>query len=218
MTTQYINIQDYAVQELMQQDPTLAKLIQHIGNIEIHLRPDPLKSLIRSIIGQQITVKAAAAIFQRFSIAIHDIWSVQVISNLSETEMRNLGLSKSKMSYVQNLLSHVKQNKLDFTALSRLNDSDAKHALTEIKGIGQWTAEVFLMFTLQRQNVLPIYDVGLQKAAQWLYQTSTLERKKQLKLCRERWSPYASIGAFYLWKAIHQNLLSYDSIDSLTNE
>lgn len=218
MAQWHIDINDSPVQTLMRQDETLAKLIRQIGNVEITLRPNPLKSLIRSIIGQQITNTAASAIFQRFSEAIHNQWTVASVLNLSEVQMKRIGLSKTKINYIQNLLVHIEQNKLDFTNLHELDDETVKLVLTQVKGIGRWTSEIFLIFTLKRDNILPIFDVGLQRAAQWLYQTSNAERKKQLSLCAKRWHPYASYGAFYLWEAIHQNLLNYDSIDSLLDE
>src|SRR5699024_6250621 len=218
MTQWQIDINDPAVQTLMNQDETLAKLIKQIGNIEITLRTNPLKSLIRSIIGQQITNTAASAIFQKFSDAIHNQWTLESILSLKETQMKHIGLSKTKINYIQNLLAYIEQNKLDFANLHELDDKTVKQVLTQVKGIGRWTSEIFLIFTLKRENILPIFDVGLQRAAQWLYQTSTAERKKQLTLCAKQWHPYASYGAFYLWEAIHRNLLNYDSIDSVIDK
>ena len=218
MTQWQIDINDPAVQTLMNQDETLAKLIKQIGNIEITLRTNPLKSLIRSIIGQQITNTAASAIFQKFSDAIHNQWTLESILSLKETQMKHIGLSKTKINYIQNLLAYIEQNKLDFANLHELDDKTVKQVLTQVKGICRWTSEIFLIFTLKRENILPIFDVGLQRAAQWLYQTSTAERKKQLTLCAKQWHPYASYGAFYLWKAIHRNLLNYDSIDSVIDK
>lgn len=218
MTKWQIDINDPAVQTLMNQDETLAKLIKQIGNIEITLRTNPLKSLIRSIIGQQITNTAASTIFQRFSDAVHNQWTLESILSLKETQMKHIGLSKTKINYIQNLLGYIEQNKLDFANLHELDDKTVKQVLTQVKGIGRWTSEIFLIFTLKRENILPIFDVGLQRAAQWLYQTSTAERKKQLTFCAKQWHPYASYGAFYLWEAIHRNLLNYDSIDSVTDK
>ena len=218
MTQWQIDINDPAVQTLMNQDETLAKLIKQIGNIEITLRTNPLKSLIRSIIGQQITNTAASAIFQKFSDAIHNQWTLESILSLKETQMKHIGLSKTKINYIQNLLAYIEQNKLDFANLHELDDKTVKQVLTQVKGFGRWTSEIFLIFTLKRENILPIFDVGLQRAAQWLYQTSTAERKKQLTLCAKQWHPYASYGAFYLWEAIHRNLLNYDSIDSVIDK
>ncbi|MCS5431634.1 MULTISPECIES: DNA-3-methyladenine glycosylase 2 family protein [Staphylococcus] len=218
MTQWQIDINDPVVQTLMNQDETLAKLIKQIGNIEIKLRTNPLKSLIRSIIGQQITNTAASAISQKFSDAIHNQWTLESILSLKETQMKHIGLSKTKINYIQNLLAYIEQNKLDFANLHELDDKTVKQVLTQVKGIGRWTSEIFLIFTLKRENILPIFDVGLQRAAQWLYQTSTAERKKQLTLCAKQWHPYASYGAFYLWEAIHRNLLNYDSIDSVIDK
>ncbi|MDW4404697.1 DNA-3-methyladenine glycosylase 2 family protein [Staphylococcus saprophyticus] len=212
MNTWQISVQDACVQTLIKQDATLAHLINQIGDLQIQTRPDPLKSLIRSIIGQQITVAVAQSIFQKLSIAIDDHWTVNQLSQLRESEMKALGLSQSKINYIQNVLFAVRNGQLNFEQLYKMDDNSVINALTQIKGIGRWTAEVFLLFTLQRKNILPIYDVGLQRAAQWLYQTTKAERKKQLTICKEQWQGCASIGAFYLWEAIHQDSLQYDSI------
>src|SRR5699024_11080885 len=122
MTQCHIDINDSPVQTLMRQDETLAKLIRQIGSIEITLRPNPLKSLIRSIIGQQITHPGASATFQRFSDTIHYQWTVAAVLNLSEAQMKHIGLSKTKIKYIQNLLVHIEQNKLDFAHLHQLDD------------------------------------------------------------------------------------------------
>lgn len=126
MTQWQIDINDPAVQTLMNQDETLAKLIKQIGNIEITLRTNPLKSLIRSIIGQQITNTAASAIFQKFSDAIHNQWTLESILSLKETQMKHIGLSKTKINYIQNLLAYIEQNKLDFANLHELDDKTVK--------------------------------------------------------------------------------------------
>lgn len=215
MTTWEIGVQDKEVQQLMKQDNFLAKLIRQIGDIQITMRTNPLKSLIRSIVGQQISVKAATSIFQRLTNLINDDWSVDNISKLDDIEMKEIGMSDSKIKYVKNLIEHIQKGHLNFTNLKNLNDSEVVSQLTQVKGIGEWTAEVFLLFTLQRLNVLPTKDVGLQKAAQWLYQTEKSEKKQQLSYCYKNWEPYSSIGAFYLWEAIHHGCLEYDSIDKL---
>lgn len=212
MTIWKISVQEACVQTLIKQDATLAQLIDKIGDLQIQTRPNPLKSLIRSIIGQQISVTVAQSIFKKLSTAINDHWTVNQLLQLSESDMKVMGLSQTKINYIQNVLSAVQHGQLNFEALYKMDDNTVIKTLTQIKGIGKWTAEVFLLFTLQRKDVLPINDVGLQRSAQWLYQTTKAERKSQLAICAEQWHSCASIGAFYLWEAIHQNLLQYDTI------
>ena len=154
MNTWQISVQDACVQTLIKQDATLAHLINQIGDLQIQTRPDPLKSLIRSIIGQQITVAVAQSIFQKLSIAIDDHWTVNQLSQLRESEMKALGLSQSKINYIQNVLFAVRNGQLNFEQLYKMDDNSVINALTQIKGIGRWTAEVFLLFTMLDCNVL----------------------------------------------------------------
>ncbi|MDW4340774.1 hypothetical protein QI204_02115 [Staphylococcus saprophyticus] len=139
MNTWQISVQDACVQTLIKQDATLAHLINQIGDLQIQTRPDPLKSLIRSIIGQQITVAVAQSIFQKLSIAIDDHWTVNQLSQLRESEMKALGLSQSKINYIQNVLFAVRNGQLNFEQLYKMDDNSVINALTQIKGIGRWT-------------------------------------------------------------------------------
>lgn len=217
LTSWNIHVQDDCVQQLIKKDATLALLIKKVGNLQINIRPNPLKSLIRSIIGQQITVKVAASIFEQLTDAINDEWTVDKLSEIEDTQMKSFGLSKSKINYIHNLATHIQHGKLDLENLHKLSNDEVIRTLTEVKGIGQWTAEVFLLFTLQRPDVVPVHDVGLQRSAQWLYGTTKAQRKAQLALCSERWKHCASIGAFYLWEAIHQDYLAYASIHDIND-
>ena len=197
MTQWQIDINDPAVQTLMNQDETLAKLIKQIGNIEITLRTNPLKSLIRSIIGQQITNTAASAIFQKFSDAIHNQWTLESILSLKETQMKHIGLSKTKINYIQNLLAYIEQNKLDFANLHELDDKTVKQVLTQVKGIGRWTSEIFLIFTLKRENILPIFDVGLQRAHNGYIKPQP--QKENSSLSVQTMASICFIWSIYLW-------------------
>src|SRR5699024_5008488 len=215
MTTWHIHTQDECVQKLIERDNTLALLIKKLGNIQINLRPNPLKSLVRSIIGQQITVKVASSIFQQLTEALNDQWTIDNISQIEDAQLKSFGLSTAKINYIRNLVNHIQQRHLDLEMIYYLSNKEVIHTLTEVKGIGRWTAEVFLLFTLQRLDVMPVHDVGLQRAAQWLYQTPEKDRKNQLTQCSKYWDECASIGAFYLWEAIHQGYLSYHSINDI---
>ena len=180
-TTWQISKQDQRVQQLMRKDAILASLIEDIGDIERNLRPDPLKSIVRSIVGQQISVKAAVAIFDRLTQKIDDDWSVDTISKLTEEDMVEIGLSKPKQKYLFNLIEHINDNELEFSQFDKISNEAIIKQLTAVKGIGKWTAEVFLIFTMQREDVVPIDDVGLQRAAKHLYKVPDDNGKELLK-------------------------------------
>jgi DNA-3-methyladenine glycosylase II len=203
-TTWYISIQDQRVQQLMNKDATLGSLIEDIGDIERDLRPDPLKSIIRSIVGQQISVKAAVAIFDRLTQKINNDWSAEAISGLMQEDMAEIGLSRPKQKYLFNLIEHINNNELEFSQFDKLSNEAIIKQLTAVKGIGKWTAEVFLIFTMQREDVVPIDDVGLQRAAKHLYNASEKSGKSLLKECQSRWGAQATMGCLYLWEYIHQ--------------
>lgn len=203
-TTWQISKQDQRVQQLMRKDAILASLIEDIGDIERNLRPDPLKSIVRSIVGQQISVKAAVAIFDRLTQKIDDDWSVDTISKLTEEDMVEIGLSKPKQKYLFNLIEHINDNELEFSQFDKLSNEAIIKQLTAVKGIGKWTAEVFLIFTMQREDVVPIDDVGLQRAAKHLYKVPDDNGKELLKKCQSTWGNQATIGCLYLWAYIHK--------------
>jgi DNA-3-methyladenine glycosylase II len=203
-TTWYISIQDQRVQQLMNKDATLGSLIEDIGDIERDLRPDPLKSIIRSIVGQQISVKAAVAIFDRLTQKINNDWSAEAISGLTQEDMAEIGLSRPKQKYLFNLIEHINNNELEFSQFDKLSNEAIIKQLTAVEGIGKWTAEVFLIFTMQREDVVPIDDVGLQRAAKHLYKVPDDNGKELLKKCQSTWGNQATIGSLYLWAYIHK--------------
>jgi DNA-3-methyladenine glycosylase II len=202
--TWHISINDKRTQQLMEKDSVLASLITDIGDVNRNLRTDPLKSIIRSIIGQQITVKAAAAIFERLTQKINNDWSVDTISKLTEEDMVEIGLSRPKQKYLFNLIEHINENELEFSQFDKLSNEAIIKQLTAVKGIGKWTAEVFLIFTMQREDVVPIDDVGLQRAAKHLYKVPDDNGKELLKKCQTTWGDQATIGCLYLWAYIHK--------------
>ncbi|MBF7025301.1 DNA-3-methyladenine glycosylase family protein [Staphylococcus kloosii] len=202
--TWHISINDKRTQQLMEKDSVLASLITDIGDVNRNLRTDPLKSIIRSIIGQQITVKAAAAIFERLTQKINNDWSVDTISKLTEEDMVEIGLSRPKQKYLFNLIEHINDNELEFSQFDKLSNEAIIKQLTAVKGIGKWTAEVFLIFTMQREDVVPIDDVGLQRAAKYLYKVPDDNGKELLKKCQTTWGDQATIGCLYLWAYIHK--------------
>ena len=200
----HISKDDNRVQKLAENDKVMGRLIERIGDVERALRPYPLKSLVRSIVGQQISVKAAETIFGRLKEKINDEWTIAAFKKLTEEDCKEIGLSRSKQKYIFNLIEHIDNGELEFEKLDRLSNEEIIKQLTAVKGIGKWTAEVFLIFTMQRENVVPVDDVGLQRAAKRLYEQPEARGKALLKECKATWGDQGTIGCLYLWEYIHQ--------------
>lgn len=200
----HISKDDNRVQKLAENDKVMGRLIERIGDVERALRPYPLKSLVRSIVGQQISVKAAETIFGRLKEKINDEWTIAAFKKLTEEDCKEIELSRSKQKYIFNLVEHIDNGELEFEKLDRLSNEEIIKQLTAVKGIGKWTAEVFLIFTMQRENVVPVDDVGLQRAAKRLYEQPEARGKALLKECKATWGDQGTIGCLYLWEYIHQ--------------
>jgi DNA-3-methyladenine glycosylase II len=202
------------IQFLSQADPELAKLITLIGDFTINIREDRFCSLVKSIIGQQLSVKAAATIVSRFQTLLNDKINPTTIENIDNAQLREVGISKQKISYIRDLCEKVKTKQVDLYGLDVLEDPDVIKLLTTIKGIGKWTAEMFLIFSLGRENILSLDDAGLHRACKWLYGVDKKEDgKKLLQEKANRWIPYCSFASFYLWEAINKGYV--DSFDGI---
>lgn len=211
-----ISRQDEAVQFICDRDPVMEKLISATGDIEISLRTDFLASIVRSIVGQQISVSAASAIYSRLQELLDGKISVEGLQEKSEDELRQVGLTQRKAQYVKDLAEKIAANELDLENIDGYSDEYVMEQLINVKGIGKWTAEVFLLLSLGREDVLAVDDVGIQRAAQWLYGVEKSERRGILIDKLPLWKPYRSIVSFYLWEAIHLGFVSeYHSIDEL---
>ncbi|HLQ70855.1 MAG TPA: DNA-3-methyladenine glycosylase 2 family protein [Bacillota bacterium] len=204
MDTLTINKLDENVQQLAQSDTVMGRLIDYVGNIEIPLRTDYLASLIRSITGQQISVAAASAVFERLNKLTGNTQSG--ITAVSDEALHNIGLSKRKIQYIRDLLNHIERKDLDLTKLPELDNDTIIKQLTSVKGIGKWTAEMFLILSLGRMDVLAIDDIGIQRGARWLYQVDKSERRDILKKKEPVWSPHLTIASCYLWEVVHLDL------------
>ncbi|ASK63699.1 DNA-3-methyladenine glycosidase [Virgibacillus phasianinus] len=211
-----IKADDPAVLELCEADPLMKELVACIGNVEFTLRPDYFLSLVRSIIGQQISVQAAAAIFMRLETLLEQQVTAGGILGKSDEELRNVGLSKRKVVYIKDLSEKVVQGVIDLSGLDDLDNAAIIKLLTSIKGIGKWTAEMFLIFSLGRMNVLALDDIGIQRGAKWLYQVDQSERRAVLVEKAALWDPHFTIASIYLWEVVHLDLMSnYDSIEDM---
>ena len=205
-----------SVEVIREQDPIMGKLISVIGALEIELRTDYFASLVRSIVGQQISVQAASAIYNRLQVLLQNRMTADALLAVSTNELSEAGLSKRKIEYIKDLARKVDALELDLANLSSYNDSEIIQQLTNVKGIGKWTAEVFLLLSLGRPDVVAVDDVGIQRAAHWLYQVEKSQRKTILVDKSSLWQPFRSTGSFYLWEAVHLGYArEFESIDEL---
>ena len=200
---------------LQTNDPQLAKLIGLIGEISFDIRQDRFSALIGSIIGQQLSVKAASTISSRFFKLLNNEVNPSTIEKLSDDTMREAGLSKQKISYIRDLCAKVNTSEVDLLTIDNVSDEEVIELLTKVKGIGIWTAEMFLIFSLSRKNILSLGDVGLQRACKWLYNSSNdVDKKALLKEKGKSWTPFSSIASLYLWAAIDEGFVeNFKTID-----
>ena len=203
-------------------DPQMAKLISLIGGNSFDLKEDRFSALIRSIIGQQLSVKAAATISSRFFNLIGNEVNPYTIENFNDEAFRQVGISKQKIKYIRDLCLKTSSNEIILSDLDEYSDTNVIETLTKIKGIGPWTAEMFLIFSLGRVNVLSLGDVGLQRACKWLYGFDNhIDNKDLLKERGKLWAPYCSIASLYLWNAIDygfvDNFINIDEVITFKN-
>ena len=158
--------------------------------------------LARAIVFQQLSTKAARTIYGRLEEAAGGALTPESIQNLSVGEMRRAGLSRQKLGYIRDLAEHALSGKVDFAKLPAMSDEEVIESLTDIKGVGVWTAHMFLLFSLRRPNVLPIGDLGVRMAIQKAYRKRKMPTPKQVEQIAKGWHPYCSYAAWYLWRSL----------------
>jgi DNA-3-methyladenine glycosylase II len=190
---------------LARRDPVIRDLMRRYGPCGLgDLRhAEPFQALTRAIIAQQLSTKAAATIEGRFSALFGGKHTPRAVSAVSDAELRAVGLSGQKVAYVRDLSARVLDGSLVLDTLGALSDDEVVEALTAVKGIGRWTAEMFLMFRLQRPDVLPVGDLGIVKAVQRAYGLRKVPSPDRLTKIGERWRPYRSIACWYLWASLN---------------
>ena len=195
---------------LSKQDVLLGILIKSIGNYSIQIHDNQFESLLKSIIYQQLAGSAANAIYSRFLLYYGDsLPTPEQIISTSNTVLRfTIGLSFKKIEYIKNLSTKILSGELNIQGLPDPQDEEAIAELVKVKGIGRWTAEMFLIFCLQREDVIPLGDLGVKKAIQKLYNLSELPTHQYMLEVSSRWKPYRSIATWYLWKSLSK----FDSI------
>jgi DNA-3-methyladenine glycosylase II len=194
----------YPLEFLSQNDLKIAMLIKSIGRYSIQMHSDPFESLIKSIIYQQLSGKSANAIYGRFInyFGGRFLSPDQIISTSNEIFRSKVGLSSRKIEYIKDLSSKVYTKSLDLSILPKMTDEEIITELIKVKGIGRWTAEMFLIFSLGRQDVIPMSDLGVRKAIKKLYGLQDLPDSKRILEISSNWKPFRSIATWYLWKSL----------------
>jgi DNA-3-methyladenine glycosylase II len=191
-----------AVNHLKNADPVLAGIIEQIGPCRMEFGPAEFSSLAEAIVYQQLNGKAAVTIFKRFAALAGEPLTPEGILRLTDAQLRSVGLSKQKSSYLKDLSAKTASGVLDFACLSELSDEEVIKHLTQVKGIGVWTAHMFLMFSLRRPNVLPTGDYGVQIAIKKLYKKRKLPKPKDMEKIARSWEPYRSVACWYMWRSL----------------
>lgn len=189
-----------AEKELIKLDSKLGVLIKSQDPIVHQPRTDYFNSLCRSIIGQQVSVAAAATIFGRFD-SITDVESKRVVM-MRDEDVKTIGLSRQKASYLHDLSERFVRNPQIYDHLEKLSDEEVIAELVAVKGIGIWTAQMFLMFTMTRLDVFAPDDVGVQRAMKQLYGWEELPEKAALEATADKWRPYRTVACWHLWKSL----------------
>jgi DNA-3-methyladenine glycosylase II len=191
-----------ALFHLSHSDPVLRAIIERVGPFRMEYGEPEFHSLAEAIVYQQLNGKAAVTIFKRFAALAGEPLTPEGILKLSEEQLRSVGLSKQKSSYLRDLAAKTHEGNLDFGRLPKLSDDEVIEHLTQVKGIGVWTAHMFLMFALRRPNVLPTGDFGVRMAMKKYYKKRTLPKPDQMEKIAKAWEPYRSVACWYLWKSL----------------
>ena len=192
---------DEATRELAKRDAVLRKLIRKCRRPAWVSRGDPFQALARSIVGQQISVKAAASIWARFAELAGEVKPANVIA-LEAAQLRACGFSGQKCAYVTDLAHRFHRGEVKPRRWSRMADEAIIEELVQVKGIGRWTVEMFLMFHLKRPDVLPVDDLGLRRAMERGYNGGEPLTKAEMREIGDRWAPWRSVGTWYMWRSL----------------
>jgi DNA-3-methyladenine glycosylase II len=187
----------------LKKDPALAKIISKVGKFAIEYNEPCFETLVRSIVYQQLSGKVASVIFNRLKAATGENSITPAgIMKLRIERMRRLGLSAQKTVYIRELAKHTRKGSVVFETLADLEDAAVIEHLTRVKGIGVWTAQMFLMFALRRTDVLPLGDLGIRTAMKRAWDLPELPKPAEMERIAAAWRPYASLACWYLWRSL----------------
>ena len=189
----------------LKKDPVMAKIIARTGPFAMTYREPSFETLVRSIVYQQLSGKVASVIFARLHAAAgEEILSPAGIMKLRPERMRKAGLSAQKTLYIRELAKHTRKGSVVFEALPDMEDPAVVEHLTKVKGVGVWTAQMFLMFALRREDVLPVADLGIRAAMKRAYGLEDLPKPTEMEAIAAGWKPYTSVACWYLWRSLEQ--------------
>lgn len=191
-----------AILHLKKADPVLAAIIEKIGPCAMEFGEPTFHSLAEAILYQQLNGKAAVTIFNRFAARAGNPLTPEGILGLTDVQMREVGLSRQKTSYLRDLAEKTRDGLVKFERLPEMTEEDVIAHLTQVKGVGVWTAHMFLMFTLRRPDVLPTGDYGIQAAMKKHYRKRKWPKAEVMQKIAKPWVPYRSIACWYLWKSL----------------
>jgi DNA-3-methyladenine glycosylase II len=193
---------------LRRSDPALRKLIGQLGPLDLEARrrgrpADAYGALLRSIVGQQLSTKAARSIYGRVTALFGDRTPTpEELLAFDPESLRSAGLSRAKVAYMRSLAEHVATGELELDRLDELSDEEVGAELIAVKGLGRWTADMFLIFHLGRPDVLPVGDLGVRRAIERVYGLPALPSAAEMTELAEPWRPYRSLAALYLWRSL----------------
>ncbi len=195
---------DEGINHLIKHDKLLRTIIKKNSKCNLQPKRNYFNALVRSIVGQQLSVKAAASIYKRMLNYFENKPTAGSIAELSEETLRSFGLSRAKSQYIKLLSEDVVSGKIKLGGYGKMSNDEVAAELTEIKGIGLWSAHMFLMFTLGRLDILPIGDLGIRRAIMLNYNLEFLPDGETIKniAIANKWNPYESIASWYLWKTL----------------
>jgi DNA-3-methyladenine glycosylase II len=199
---------EQAKQELMKRDRIMRKLIPQFGDLRLAGRGEPFLTLCRSIVGQQISVPAADAVWARFMVACTKCTPTQVIQAGPEQLLAS-GLSKRKTEYILDLAEHFNEKRVHVEKWAKMDDEDVISELIQIRGIGRWTAEMFLIFNLLRPNILPLDDLGLLKGISLNYFSGEPVSRSDAREVAANWEPWRTVATWYLWRSLDPVAVEY---------
>jgi DNA-3-methyladenine glycosylase II len=197
---------DLALAHLRSADPVLAEIIERVGPYAMQYHEPTFRALVRSIVFQQLHGRAARTIFERLVEKAGGEITPDSILKLRPAQMRAVGLSKQKLTYIRDLARKTRAGTVEFERFQEMSDDQIIAELTVVKGIGEWTAHMFLMFALRRPNILPTGDYGVRAAMRKAYGMKVLPKPRTMARMAKSWHPYCSIASWYMWRSLDVKL------------
>jgi len=189
--------------EVLDKDSEMQKLIKSYGAPSFEPKKDYFQSLMHSIVFQQLSGKVANIIYQRLINLLPDNKIIpKEVLMLTDEEMRRVGLSSQKTNYIKNLANYFNSNLFNSNKVEKMTNEEISEELIKIKGVGQWTIDMFLMFTLNRSDIMPYSDLGIQKGMKTLFNLNKLPTKEEMRTLSSHWKPYRTVACWYLWKIV----------------